>query len=44
MGNEKLVLLGSNGSGKSTLLRILAGLYFAKSEYFFDEIKITKKA
>ena len=44
MGNEKVVLLGSNGSGKSTLLRILAGLYFAKGEYFFDGIKITKKS
>ena len=44
MGNEKVVLLGSNGSGKSTLLRILAGLYFAKGEYFLTELKLQKKA
>ena len=41
--NEKVALLGSNGSGKSTLLRIIAGLYFAKGEYIFENTKITKK-
>ena len=40
---EKIALLGSNGSGKSTLLRILAGLYFPKGEYCFEDTKITKK-
>ncbi len=40
---EKIALLGSNGSGKSTLLRILAGLYFPKGEYYFEDTKITKK-
>ncbi|MDD3342679.1 MAG: ABC transporter ATP-binding protein [Sulfurospirillaceae bacterium] len=40
---EKVVLLGNNGSGKSTLLRILAGLYFAKGSYFFQETLLTKK-
>ena len=41
--NEKIALLGSNGSGKSTLLRIIAGLYFPKGEYIFENSKITKK-
>jgi len=40
---EKVALLGSNGSGKSTLLRIIAGLYFPKGEYYFENTKITKK-
>ena len=41
--NKKVALLGSNGSGKSTLLRIIAGLYFANGEYFFENEKIKKK-
>ena len=41
--NEKVALLGCNGSGKSTLLRIIAGLYFGNGEYFFENMKITKK-
>ncbi|NPA12298.1 MAG: ABC transporter ATP-binding protein [Epsilonproteobacteria bacterium] len=41
---EKVVLLGNNGSGKSTLLRVLAGLYSAKGEYFFDGVRVNKKS
>ena len=41
--NEKTALLGCNGSGKSTLLRIMAGLYFAKGDYFFENERISKK-
>jgi len=41
---QKVILLGSNGSGKSTLLRVLAGLYFGKGNYYFENKKVDKKS